>query len=109
MNYGGTITASYATGSADGGDGGNDYAGGLVGAGEQWAPSPPAMPPVVPMAEMETVTVSAALVGLNGGSGTITASYATGSADGGDGDYDYAGGLVGENSGRYHHRQLCQR
>ena len=49
------------------------------------------------MAEMETVTLSAALAGVN--SGTITASYATGSADGGDGDNDYAGGLVGLNSG----------
>ena len=34
-----------------------------------------------------------------GVSGTITASYASGDADGGDGDNDNVGGLVGENTG----------
>ena len=36
---------------------------------------------------------------VGGGSGTVTASYATGAVDGGDGDDDRVGGLVGENDG----------
>ena len=36
------------------------------------------------------------LVGYQGGSGSITASYATGAADGGGGDGDSVGGLVGQ-------------
>ena len=60
----GSIRASYATGNADGGDGGQDYVGGLVGS--------------------------------QGGGGSITASYATGNADGGDGNTDRVGGLVGD-------------
>ena len=89
----GTITASYASGAVDGGDGGN-YVGGLVGR------------------NVGTITASYAsgtvdggdgndqlggLVGLNDGGGTITASYATGDVDGGD-DRDHVGGLVGDNS-----------
>ena len=62
----GSITASYATGDADGGDGSSDYVGGLVG---------------------------------QQGEGSITASYATGYADGGDGDSDNVGGLVGRSQG----------
>ena len=38
------------------------------------------------------------LVGLQNG-GSITGSYATGNADGGDGDQDYVGGLVGLQNG----------
>ena len=42
---------------------------------------------------------------MNGGS--LTASYATGRADGGDGNSDVVGGLVGwMASGRQPHRQL---
>ena len=97
---GGTITASYATGAVDGGDG-HDLVGGLVGQNVNGG----------------TITASYAggdvdgdvdggdgssdrvggLVGLNNG-GTITASYATGAVDGGDGG-DAIGGLVGLNNG----------
>ena len=59
----GTITASYATGTADGGDDDGDDVGGLVGYND----------------------------------GSITASYATGTADGGGGNSDAVGGLVGDN------------
>ena len=92
----GSITASYATGDADGGDGGffnRDHVGGLVG--EQNGGS---------------ITASYATGDANGGdgghdyvgglvgrqiNGSITASYATGDANGGDGDQDFVGGLVG--------------
>ena len=93
----GTVTASYASGDADGGDGGNDAVGGLVGYNDG------------------TITASYAggavdggdgdfdcvggLVGFNNNSGTITASYASGDVDGGDGDFDRVGGLVGLNRG----------
>ena len=66
VQSGGTLTASYATGTAAGGDGSSDTVGGLVG----WQDD-----------------------------GTLTASYATGTADGGDGNSDIVGGLVGEQSG----------
>ena len=36
-------------------------------------------------------------MGENSGSGTITASYATGTADGGRGHGDFVGGLAGHN------------
>ena len=88
----GSITASYATGDADGGAGNQDYVGGLVGL------------------QNGSITGSYATGDADGGagifdsvgglvgfkqSGSITASYATGNADGGDGNSDYVGGLVG--------------
>ena len=87
----GSITASYATGDADGGDGSNDSVGGLVGESQG------------------SITASYATGDAHGGDGSndrvgglvgesqgsITASYATGDADGGDGNYDSVGGLVG--------------
>ena len=92
---GGSITASYATGAAAGGDGDSDSVGGLVGYQE----------------ESSTITASYAtgsaaggdgdfdsvggLVGYQEESSTITASYATGAADGGDGSDDSVGRLVG--------------
>ena len=92
----GSITASYATGDADGGPG-EDYVGGLVGGSRG------------------TITASYAtgdadggagdgddvggLVGSQDGGGSITASYATGDVDGGAGDDDYVGGLVGQGDG----------
>ena len=94
-NNGSTITASYATGTADGGDGNLNSVGGLVGQSSG------------------TITASYATGDADGGdgnlesvgglvgqsSGTITASYATGDADGGDGNLDSVGGLVGQSSG----------
>ena len=91
---GGSISASYATGDADGGDGRNDRVGGLVG-----------------LQRGGSITASYATGDADGGGrdsdsvgglvgrsvGSITASYATGDADGGDGDYDTcrrAGGLA---------------
>ena len=94
---GGSITASYATGDANGGDGGYDYVGGLVG-----------------YQNRGSITASYATGDADGGDGdydyvgglvgyqylgSITASYATGDADGGDGDDDYVGGLVGLSQG----------
>ena len=67
----GTIIASYATGNADGDSGTDDIVGGLVG--------------------FSTSSF--------GSSVTIIASYATGDADGGINNDDRVGGLVGENDG----------
>ena len=92
---GGTITASYTTGNADGGGGNNDSVGGLVGYNNG--------------AITASYTTGNAdggggnndsvggLVGYN--NGAITASYATGDINGGDGTSDRVGGLVGENFG----------
>ena len=93
----GSITASYATGDADGGDGDDDRVGGLVGL------------------SYGSITASYAtgdadggdgdddrvggLVGLLFSGGSITASYATGDAHGGDGSSDHVGGLVGLSYG----------
>ena len=98
----GTITASYATGDVNGGDG-DDSVGGLVG-----------------HMSSGTLTASYATGDVNGGAGdgdrvgglvgyqyvsyvnsnfgnitTITASYASGDVNGGDGDDGEVGGLVG--------------
>ena len=88
----GTITASHASGAVDGGDGNDDWVGGLVGVNGG------------------TITASYATGAVDGGDGTgdragglvgwnnigtITASYASGDADGGDGSPDWVGGLVG--------------
>ncbi len=90
---GGSITASYATGAADGGGGGDDHVGGLVG-----------------QQESGTISASYATGAADGGDGdfdvvgglvgwqergTISLSYATGAADGGGGALDFVGGLVG--------------
>ena len=92
-----SITASWATGAADGGDGDSDYAGGLVG-----------------RQDLGSITASHATGHAVGGSGafdivgglvgrqdggSITASYATGAAAGGDGNFDRVGGLVGVQGG----------
>ena len=94
LDTGSSITASYATGDADGGDGERDYVGGLVGRSES------------------SITASYATSAVNGGGGardsvgglvgqldtgsSITASYATGDTKGGDGGFDSVGGLVGQ-------------
>ncbi len=94
MNDHAIITASYATGNANGGDGDSDQVGGLVG---------------LQNAEGHTIG-SYATGNANGGSGNldsvgglvghnggmITASYSTGAANGGAGD-DSVGRLVGQN------------
>ena len=94
---GGSITASYATGTADGGAGDRDFVGGLVG-----------------YLSRGSITASYATGTADGGAGdrdfvgglvgylsrgSITASYATGAAAGGDGSYDFVGGLVGWQDG----------
>ena len=97
IQSGGSISASYATGNADGGDGNNDYVGGLVG----W--------------QSGSITGSYATGNADGGDGnsdrvgglvafqnggsSISASYATGNADGGDGIQDAVGGLVAFQNG----------
>ena len=97
VQFSGSITASWATGVADGGGGDQDSAGGLVG----WQGG-------------GSITASYATGAAAGGDGSfdyvgglmgqqsggsITASYATGAAAGGDGDNDRVGGLVGYQSG----------
>ena len=92
-NDGGTITASSASGNVYGGSGSGDRVGGLVGYNDGG-----------------TITASSAsgsatgdwvggLVGQNNGTGTITASYATGDVDGGNLGFNRVGGLVGYNDG----------
>ena len=95
---GGSITGSYATGNADGGDGNLDAVGGLVGRQDGGS----------------IITASYATGNADGGDGiddivgglvgyqefgSIRASYATGNADGGDGGVDSVGGLVGFRGG----------
>ncbi len=97
FQLGGNIIASYATGNADGGDGNQDYVGGLVGL----------------QGSGGSITASYATGNADGSAGdndfvgglvgqqqgSITGSYATGNADGGDGDDDRFGGLVGRQFG----------
>ena len=93
LHFRGSITASYATGNADGGVGHFDRVGGLVG-----------------HKEGGSIRASYATGNADGGAGyndyvgglvgfqsrgSITASYATGNADGGAGNQDRVGGLVG--------------
>ena len=95
--YGGSITASYATGPADGGAGGFDYVGGLVG--HQSGGSITASYATGPAdGGAGGFDYVGGLVGHQYG-GSITASYATGPADGGAGGFDYVGGLVGFQGG----------
>ena len=94
--FGGSITASYATGPAAGGDGEENAIGGLVGSntGGSITASYATGPAAGGDGEENAI---GGLVGSNTG-GSITASYATGPAAGGDGDFDYVGGLVGWQS-----------
>ena len=100
QQFGGSITGSYATGNADGGDGG-DTVGGLVG----WQGSD--LGGLVGY-QQGSISASYATGNADGGDGgdnvgglvgtqfgSISASYATGNADGGDGNSDSVGGLVG--------------
>ena len=96
FNYLGRITASYASGNADGGDGGEDRVGGLVGVNRGTIIASYAAGNADGGDGNDRV---GGLVGNNGASGTITASYAIGNADGGDGNSDSVGGLVGNNNG----------
>ena len=121
----GSITASYATGPAAGGDGDVDFVGGLVGLQDgggsitaSYATGPADggdgnddyVGGLVGLQFSGSITASDATGAVDGGEGnddsvgglvgyqdggSITASYATGPADGGDGDEDLVGGLVG--------------
>ncbi len=95
---GGSITTSYATGDAFGGDGTNhDYVGGLVGF--KFGGSIRASFATGNAACDSGAAGSAGgLVGLHL-LGSITASYATGIADGGRGSQSSSGGLVGLQPG----------
>ena len=70
----------YATGNADGGDGNFDLVG--QNSGSILVVMLRAMPMVV----LENFDYVGGLVGVQGSGGSITASYATGDADGGAGD-----------------------
>ena len=97
LQYGGSITASYATGPAAGGDGDSDFVGGLVGrlSGGSITASYATGPAAGGAGNRDFV---GGLVGFLDG-GSITASYATGPAAGGDGKSDIIGGLVGYQTG----------
>ena len=91
--YGGSITASYATGSAAGGDSNHDAVGGLVGYQDGGSITASYATGAVAGGDGNRNSVGG-LVGHQYG-GSITASYATGAVDGGDGVEDAVGGLVG--------------
>ncbi len=94
---GGSITTSYATGDAFGGDGNYDYVGGLVG--YQWGGSIRASFATGNAAGSKgAINRVGGLVGLQI-LGSITASYATGIADGGRGSQSRSGGLLGTQQG----------
>ena len=93
----GSITASYATGAAVGGDGDDDFVGGLVGALFGGSITASYATGAAVGGDGDFDSVGG-LVGWQFG-GSITASYATGAAVGGDGDEDYVGGLVGQQNG----------
>ena len=91
--YIGSITAGYATGAVAGGDG-DDSVGGLVGVQSGTIAASYATGAVAGGVGSDAV---GGLVGLQ--SGFIEASYATGDASGGDAGDGVAGGLVGLKSG----------
>ena len=96
---GGSITGSYATGNADGGDGNFDLVGGLVG-NQNGGSIRASYATGDANGGAGNFDYVGGLVGSQGSGGSITASYATGDADGGAGDNDLVGGLVGnQNSG----------
>ena len=92
----GSITASYATGDSDGGDGKKDRVGGLVGQSEGSITASYATGDADGGDGNEDLV--GGLVGRQG-EGSITASYASGDADGGDGNNVDVGGLVGRQGG----------
>ena len=89
---GGTIFASYAGGTVNGGDG-RDAVGGLVGRGSGDIVASYATASVNGGDMTDTV---GGLIGISGGD--IIASYAIGDADGGAGNLDVVGGLIGWNN-----------
>ena len=94
---GGSITASYATGPAAGGDGDIDRVGGLVGQQDEGSITASYATGAAAGGDGISDAVGG-LVGVQLG-GSITASYATGPAAGGDGTSDFVGGLVGYQDG----------
>ena len=106
-NYGGTITACYATGAVSVSDAATDpdnysAAGGLVGhnGGGGTISASYAAAASTATGGVGNRTYAGGLAGLN--FGTISASYATGAvavAASGANSYEYAGGLVALNSG----------
>ena len=97
-NFDGTIVASYATGAIVAVDRDGNEIGGLVGANWGTIVASYATGAVGGVA-VDGGYISGDKVGGLAGSnagGTITVSYATGAADGGGGDFDTVGRLVGE-------------
>ena len=95
LNDGGTVIASYANGTANGGGGFADFVGVLIGRNERG----------MIVASYANGAANGgggasdfvgALVGEN--NGTIAASYAIGDSNGGEHGSDRAGGLVGRNN-----------
>ena len=93
----GSITASYATGAAVGGNGHYDNVGGLVGYQEDGLITASYATGAADGGDGDRDSVGG-LVGYQA-FGSITASWATGAAAGGDGDYDKVGVLVGQQNG----------
>ena len=94
---GGSITASYATGPVDGGNGAKDSVGGLVGWQEGGVITASYATGLADGGDGADDRVGG-LVGYQEG-GSIRASYATGAADGGSGIGNRVGGLVGVQFG----------
>ncbi len=95
IQNGGSISASYATGIADGGSGLEDV-GGLVGIQNNGSISASYATGNVNGGRRQGNT--GGLVGNQNG-GNISASYATGNVNGRLGGFDYTGGLVGFQNG----------
>ncbi len=94
----GTIIASYATGTADGGgDGSSDWVGALVGWNDDSGTVIASYATGAANGGAEDNDIVGGLVGWN--DGAVIAGYATGNADGGGGESDTVGALVGRNDG----------
>ena len=94
----GTIINSYATGDVDGGEGNNDYVGGLVGYNTSSGAITNSYATGSASGGVGRGDRVGGLIGENR-EGAITNSYATGDADGGAGYSDYVGGLAGSSYG----------
>ncbi len=93
----GSITASYATGAVNSGDGNKNSVGGLVGHQRGGLITASYATGDATGGNGESSSIGG-LVGLQQ-EGLITASYARGRVDGGDGESSYIGGLVGHQRG----------
>ncbi len=94
----GSVTSSWATGSVMATDTGSGlkFIGGLVGHSEGPVRASYSAASVTATTAATAVSAGGLAGGLNLGSGTLTASYATGAVSGGTGSGSHVGGLVGQ-------------